>query len=140
MYIFYRIIVHKNPAFSHHKNLDLLHSPMMRHQLLQSKQQYQALGKEGKIRNTNIHFTIVFYKLKKKCYPPDESVILNETSAEIKLQPLLYTTVKRLTESLQEKILQSSEDVASHNLHLFCKWGMDGSSGHILTSRFLLGG
>lgn len=69
----------------------------------------------------------IILKSKKNCYPKSE-IILTETSAEIKLQPLLDHTTSRILLT-QLDVIKCLTDQQLENLFLICKWGCDGSSG-----------
>lgn len=65
-------------------------------------------------------------KAKKRCLPPEEDIIVTETSAEVKLQSLLDHTAKRLC-LLQQEVLERFQ---GETFTIHYKWGCDGSSGH----------
>lgn len=67
--------------------------------------------------------------LKNKYYPPQQSIFITDTGAEIKLQQLLDHTTERLLTS-QESVLRSFSSNYLQNLTLLSKWGCDGSSGY----------
>lgn len=103
-------------------------------QLKLTRQQYIELRTAIKTK-TNDHLLPSYHELisqKKKCYPAAESILVSDTSAEVKLQDLLDHTAERLIESQQEAVqvflgktkLESSSKI---NLQLDCKWGADGS-------------
>lgn len=76
-------------------------------------------------------------KAKEQCYPPEDAILVTDTTAEVNLQDLVDLTAKRLCESQSEKI----EDGKYKQLRLIYKWGCDGSSAQskykqILTEGF----
>lgn len=52
---------------------------------------------------------------KNKCYPEKDSIIISENSAEVKLQPLVNHTAKRLSEYLQ-LVLQTLDEEEKKDL------------------------
>lgn len=64
---------------------------------------------------------------KQSCYPPDETIAISETFAEIKLQGILDHTAQRLCKA-QEEVFKRLLPGDSYTL--VSKWGCDGSSGH----------
>lgn len=63
---------------------------------------------------------------KKRCYPPEKSITITETGAEILLQDLLDHTTSRLAQLCSEKFLKIPD---TSRLTFIIKWGMDGASG-----------
>ena len=84
---------------------------------------YRAVAKQCKANIYPAWNTIL--SAKQACYPDKNAIIVNEVEAEIKLQDLLDLTIRRICELQAEVIEQYSSD----KLVLFCKWGIDGSSG-----------
>ena len=68
-------------------------------------------------------------KAKIECLPPPGAITVLPDRAQVDLQPLLDHTAARLLR-LQEPVLESLTDAAPLQLTLYCKWGLDGSSGH----------
>lgn len=68
-------------------------------------------------------------KAKKLCIPPEESIVITETRAEIKLQAIMDITAQRLI-SAQREVITACSLGGDSSLTLVSKWGCDGSSGH----------
>lgn len=66
-----------------------------------------------------------YYKVqnaKQECYPPKDDITLTDTTARIKLQPLLDITAKRIFKAINIDSTDCKE------LTMISKWGMDGAS------------
>lgn len=90
--------------------------------LKMSKWQYNTL--RTIIQTENIDLFPSYYSIqnaKKECYPPENDIIITETSARIKLQALLDLTANRLLKDIKIKDEYTK-------LTLESKWGFDGSS------------
>ena len=93
-----------------------------------TKHQYKTIYAQAKSRNAKIYPSYnKVAQAKKDCYPSAESIIITESTAEIKLQKLLDHTASRLIDA-QPKIMRHID--ADTMLTLIYKWGCDGSSGH----------
>jgi len=68
---------------------------------------------------------------KKLCYPPENSITVTETKAEIKLQALLDHTATRIAEVSKERLDECLLQ-CNGKLTLISKWGCDGSGNHAL--------
>lgn len=91
-----------------------------------SKQQYINLRKSAQDEHCNIYPS--YYKIqqaKQECYPPKNSISINDTFARITVQSLLDNTVKRI---LDIKDCQAKTE-PNTELTLFGKCGFDGASG-----------
>ena len=88
-----------------------------------SRRQYEVVRSKDKKRFPSYK---VIQEAKKLCYPKIESIVVNSTSVEVKLQALLDHTASRLVVSLSEVILSRHTD---GDFTLIYKWGFDGSSG-----------
>lgn len=74
-------------------------------------------------------------KAKKECYPSENSIIVSETLAEVKLQSLLDHSVSRLCKYLEE-VLYVIDFEETQNLELIWKWGCDGSQQSQFKQKF----
>lgn len=91
-----------------------------------SKATYLAYREAAKNCNANIYPSWHnILAAKQACYPASSSIKLSDVEVECNLQDLLHLTARRICE-LQEDVLTS---VSNTEFVLFCKWGMDGSSG-----------
>lgn len=91
-----------------------------------TKKQYTLIRLQSKKKFSNLYPTYdLVREAKKKCYPSENSILLSETSAEIKLQALLDHTVKRIFETIDNNL-----EIDCNELTLLTKWGCDGSSGY----------
>jgi hypothetical protein len=71
-----------------------------------TKQQYMKLRQRLKEKEVNVFPSYdVIKNIKKECYPPDHSILITESSAEIKMQAILDTTTSRIVK-LQKTVLQ----------------------------------
>ena len=68
-------------------------------------------------------------KAKAVCLPSQEAISVLPDQAQVDLQSLLDHTAARLLQ-LQKPVLEGLTDAPPIPLTLYCKWGMDGSSGH----------
>lgn len=84
---------------------------------------YRAAAKQCKVNIYPAWSKIL--SAKQACYPDKNSIKVNEIGGEIKLQDLLDLTIRRICE-LQAEVIQL---YSSDKLVLFCKWGIDGTSG-----------
>lgn len=93
-----------------------------------TKYSYTIMQTGAKTRSAPIYPSYpLILEAKKQCYPTEDSIIITETSAEVRLQALLDHTSQRLVLYLKQ-VLQTYD--ISNELTLYCKWGCDGSSGH----------
>lgn len=95
-----------------------------------TKSSYSEMRQGAKERNADIYPS--YNKIKEakvECYPPSKFVKISETSAEIALQALLDHTATRILISIRDKI-SASHTKFQNGFILYCKWGLDGSSGH----------
>lgn len=84
----------------------------------------------SKNHNANIYPTYdIIVKAKKDCYPPIETVTINEISAEVTLQGIVNHTITRLVLFQKDVLIQHAKDLED-GLTMIFKWGCDGSSGH----------
>lgn len=91
-----------------------------------SKRLYLQYRESAKKCNANIYPSWhKILKAKLSCYPDPRALKISPTEVEVRLQDLLYLTAMRICQ-MQEEVLRS---VSSNKLVLFCKWGIDGSSG-----------
>lgn len=90
-----------------------------------TRYQYNAIRENAKQMGQNFYpgyYTI--QKLKKDCYPPEESITITEIEAKINLQDLLDHTASRFVKLLSNKI-----DInITKNFKMILKWGCDGAS------------
>ncbi|CAB3239315.1 unnamed protein product [Arctia plantaginis] len=94
-----------------------------------SVEQYKILRKGAKAVNSNLYPAYyLVQEAKTKCYPPEDSIEVTDTYAEIKLQALLNLTSQRICEVQQDVIEQHCTSECSKKLRLISKWGCDGSS------------
>lgn len=95
-----------------------------------TKQQYITLRQRLKEKEINVFPSYdVIKSIKKECYPPDHSIVITESSAEIKMLALLNTTTSRIVQ-VQETVLQQCiNDIQPDSVECVYKWGFDGSSG-----------
>lgn len=94
-----------------------------------TKNQYVNMRTECKKRNCNIFPAYhIIREAKKKCYPPNKSITITETSCTIKLQSLIDHTIERLA-VIQEDVLKQTL-TGNEKIYIIFKWGCDGSSGH----------
>ncbi|XP_032687790.1 uncharacterized protein LOC116851966 [Odontomachus brunneus] len=68
-------------------------------------------------------------KAKRLCYPPRTDITIKENCAEVKLQSILDHTAQHIL-LLQREVIGTLSIENVKNLHLTCKWGCEGSSGH----------
>lgn len=94
-----------------------------------SKSQYSSLRSGAKDRGVDLYPTYnKVLEAKRKCYPPPDSIFVNDKMAEVNLQALLNHTTCRLLE-LCDPVLKTLSDYNKNNLVLISKWGFDVSSG-----------
>lgn len=95
-----------------------------------TEQKYITLRQRLKEKEVNVFPSYdVIKSIKKECYPPDHSIVIAESSAEIKMQALLNTTTSRIVQ-VQETVLQQCiNDIQPDSVECIYKWGFDGSSG-----------
>ncbi|XP_011858855.1 PREDICTED: uncharacterized protein LOC105556377, partial [Vollenhovia emeryi] len=92
--------------------------------------QYQNIRKGALERNIDLYPSYRdILEAQNRCYPPQQSICITDTGAEIKLQQLLHHTTERLLTS-QKSVLLSLSFNYLQNLTLLSKWGCDGSSGY----------
>lgn len=91
-----------------------------------TRSQYEVVRMTAKTHNTPIYpcYPKVL-EAKTRCYPSNISV--NETIAEVKLQPLLDHTCTRILR-VQNDVIDMLDQTDVRHLKLILKWGMDGSS------------
>lgn len=95
-----------------------------------TKQQYTTLRQRLKEKEVYVFPSYdVIKNVKKECYPPDHSIFVTESSAEIRVQAILNTTTSRIVK-VQETVLQQCiNDIQPDSIECIYKWGFDGSSG-----------
>ena len=59
---------------------------------------------------------------KSRCYPPECSIRITETSAEVLLQALLDHTTARLIQ-VQSDVIKTLDSSFTNNMKLILKWG-----------------
>lgn len=74
-------------------------------------------------------------KAKTQCYPSEDSIIVSEKFAEVKLQGLLDHTMSWLCKYLEE-VLQAIDVNERQNLELLSKWGCNGSQQSQFRQKF----
>ena len=97
-----------------------------------SREQYNKITKKDVTRFPN------YKKIqldKQECYPERNLIVANDTSAEIKLQPLLDHTVSRILKG-QKDVLTNQDLGKEINFCLISKWGFDGSNQAEYKQRF----
>ncbi|XP_029164495.1 uncharacterized protein LOC114935764 [Nylanderia fulva] len=95
-----------------------------------SKRTYQSIRNIGKENNCKLYPSYNnVVKSKRLCYPPRTDITIKENYAEVKLQSILDHTAQRIL-LLQREVIGTLSIENIKNLHLTCKWGCDGSSGH----------
>lgn len=69
---------------------------------------------------------------KSYCRPPKDSIFIDESSAECRLQPLLYHTTTRIVNMQEEVILQNAATSNAKDIEaiIIYSWGFDGSTGY----------
>ena len=99
-----------------------------------TKAQYQLLREGAEAHNAHLYPPYNSVRsAKEACYPP--GITCTETSAEVPLQALLDTTVRRLLSTLIDGFAGLGQRIEA----LFiCKWGSDGSSGYTMFKQIAI--
>lgn len=97
-----------------------------------TRHQYNVIRENDKLRFPSYKKIQI---AKKECYPQKESIIVTDTTAEVKLQALLDHTAFRLIESVKE-VFESQKEEDLKQVILICKWGCDGSAQSEYKQKF----